>query len=57
MKFLQDYINESSQLLNTNQLLQNPFMTQIQNLLPVVQNQIPIQSEIEQKAYKFTLLF
>ena len=56
MKLLQDYINESSQLLNTNQLLQNPFLTQNLNLFPVVQNQIPIISEIEQKAYKFTLL-
>ena len=54
MLLLQDYFTES-QLMNTNQLLQNPLLVPTLNLLPV-QNQIPAVSEIEPKAYKFTLL-
>ena len=51
LQLLQDYINES-QLLNTNQLLQNPLLAQTLNLFPI-QNQIPSMSEAEQqKAYK-----
>ena len=53
MPLLQDYITES-QLMNTNQLLQNPLLVKTLNLLQV-QKQIPAVSETEPKAYKFTL--